>query len=221
MKADAVSVVEGGYAVDLPESEWVRRVTEAAWAAFGIGLGCTGYVYDATGTAPRVGSVHSTTGVAVQAPEFVSTAAEALPLSLFRELHAATPPVGTLNRTLGVPIREYSGSLLPWVRELESVHDFVGVRAGGGEHRGLLLTFATTARFKGVAPHTRRSLEQVAAHLAAAFRLRRVASALDPDAASAVLTATAKVEHLADDPDARKNTGALVDAVRRMEHARD
>ncbi len=221
MKADSVSVIESAYAGDLPDGEWIRRLCETAWSAFGIGTGCTVYDYDFSGSKPEVRHLHTTEGAAFQSLHDVRAIATGLPLALVHELHSPSPPVAMLNSILGVRPADYP--LQPhaqtWIDN--GIEDCLGVRAGGQDGRGVIVSFPVTARFKRPAWNTCQALERVAAHIGAAYRLRTYSEAgATPDSASAVLTPAAKVEHLGDESGVRECSGALIDAVRRMERAR-
>ena len=222
MRADAVSVVEAGYAGDLAEEEWLTQICETSYAAFGIGIGCSAYTYDASGETAVIGAVCSTDGSRFHTREVIQTVASSTPIDVMRLLHAPSPRVTELNRTLGTPVGAYP-SAPPQYRPLLEDHgivDYVGVRGGGGDYRGVAFSFPVTAAFTGLTPHTREAMTRVATHLAAAYRLRTQGGVEPPERASAVLTPAARVEHLGDDRDAHANAGVLVDAVRRMERAR-
>jgi len=222
VKADAVAVVEAGYAVDLPEADWVRQIAEVARAAFPIGVGSSAYVYDLSGPYVDLRHVHSTGEIAFMTADRVVAVAEYLPLEVVRRLHAPTPRVDSANRRLGTPMRE-----IPKRADLESdlervsTRDYLTVTCGGADCRGVMLTFPLSERCPPVRGQRRAVLTRVGAHLASAYRLRRrFARGERPDTAAAVLTPGGRVEHLGEDLAARRSAGALVDAVRRMESSR-
>lgn len=223
MKPDAVAVAEAGYAVDLRDDEWLTQICERSYHAFGIGIGCSAYTFDASGSEPVIGAVSSTERCRAHTREVVQGIALATPPDLVRQLHAPAPRVSELSRILGMRVRVHPAAPPQYVPILDEtgIVDYIGVRAGGGDYRGVALSFAVTAEFTGLATHTRESLTRVATHLAAAYRLRLQAAANEsPEQASAIMTPDGRVEHLGADPEARKNPGSLVDAVRRMERAR-
>jgi DNA-binding CsgD family transcriptional regulator len=223
VKPDAVAVVEAGYAVERTDDEWLTQICERSYQAFGIGIGCSAYTFDASGTDPVIGAVYSTERCRAHTREVVQGIASAIPPELVRHLHAPAPRVAELSRALGMLVRAHPAAPPQYVPILDDtgIVDYIGVRAGGGDYRGVALSFAVTAEFTGLATHTREALTRVATHLAAAYRLRLQAAANEgPEQAAAVLTPDGRLEHLGADPEAQNNPGSLVDAVRRMERAR-
>lgn len=221
MKPDAVSIVEAAYAIDLPEQEWVTRICDATWGAFGLGKGCLAYVYDASGPTFEMRSFRATEGIASHTLEVVREVSNQFPMEVIHKIYDPSPPTALHSETLPMSVLEVPIPLFASVVRQDSIADFVGVRCGGLERRGIFLDFPVTAKFNGLAPNTRRTLDRIAAHLAAAFRLRSVVGAAPAiESASAVLSPDARVEHLGDDSEAHREKGTLVDAVRRMERAR-
>jgi DNA-binding CsgD family transcriptional regulator len=220
MRLDAVSVAEVGYAIDLPEAEWIAEICKASWGAFGIGVGCTActFAFDQSGDLADLGCFTSVAGASWQTREMSLETTRTLPRAVTELLYAPSPPTVLFSQLLGMPAQKHPNRLLAQHLSENSVWDFVGVRAAGPERRGVMLGFPVPVGFK-LAPRSRRALDQVAAHLAAAYRLRcGVPDALET--AAAVLTPSGRVEHQGPDADVASKRGALVDAVRRMERSR-
>lgn len=64
---DARSVVEHGYAIHVPEPEWLTSVCVAMHQAFGIGRACMGYAYETIGEQVSVLSEAPESGLLVKA----------------------------------------------------------------------------------------------------------------------------------------------------------
>ena len=137
MRADSVAVVETGYAIDLPEAQWVERVCETAWAPLGIGEGCFAYLYDASSSELEVWSSTFARGAAERTDFDVASAVgrikAILPESVIASLYDPAPPAGLASEYIDPDLpgmAELWGSALP-----ANVTDVVGVRAGGLERR--------------------------------------------------------------------------------------
>lgn len=215
MTADAVSVVEAAYAIARPEREWVAGLATAFCEAFPIGEGCMAYAYDAS--ASRLETRSSATARLAVAGELVDQVHESVPEQLISALYDPSPRIALASEIIDRDRHRelwdaVANSLMP------GVVDFVGIRAGGPDRRGLLVAFPLREALDLPAPR-RELLTQVAAHVAAAFRLRVDEGSFELETASAILDEAAHVQHLADD-DARAGSGEIVDAVLRMKAAK-
>lgn len=215
-----MSVIELGYAQGLTNQEWVAQLCEATHRSFGLGTGTFGYLYDAGGDALIVDAPYSTnaprafrglvTGTMPALDQQVSRAVRG-------ELYTPYPRIDLASRQAQFDSQSVS-AMWELMRPLlgEGAADVLGLRAGGLDRRGLLLCFPVLAP-ELPALATRRRLDRVAAHLAAAFRLRDQAATLED--ASAVLDPQGRLQH-ARDADLIGRRGALAAAVERMRHAR-
>lgn len=214
MKLDAVSVVEAAYALELPEREWVSRVASAFCEAFPLGEGCMAYAYDAS--ASRLETRSTATARLAVSRELVDQVHESVPEELIATLYDPSPRIALASEIVG---RETHREL--WEQVVQSlfpgVRDFVGIRAGGPDRRGVLVAFPLREDLD-LEAERRELLGRVAAHVAAAFRLR-LESPAGLDDASAIFDEALHVQHLADD-EARSGTGEIVDAVLRMRSAK-
>lgn len=215
MKVDAVSVVEAAYALGLPEREWVARIAAAFCGAFPIGEGCMAYAYDASAT--RLETRSTVTAELAVDLELVDQVHEKVPEQLIAALYDPSPRVALASEIIRRDEhRELWESVVSSL--LPGVQDFVGIRAGGPDRRGVLVAFPLREAFR-LEPEQRETLGRVAAHVAAAFRLRDPATPLGLDGAAAILDEAARIEHLADD-EARAGSGEIVDAVLCMRAAK-
>lgn len=220
MKHDAVSVIELGYVQGLTNSEWVSQLCEATHAAFGVGMGAFGYLYDASGE----GLVVEAPGSNWQADAFCDlanseliTLDQVVPLDVLRALYEPSPRVDLASKQAPFDsdeVRPMWEVMRPFLGS--DVTDVVGVRAGGLDRRGLLLAFPLS-RKQTLSARKREVLERVGAHLTAAYRLRQQLATLDQ--AAAILDTRGRVQHVAD-TELGKRRNTLADAVRRIDHAR-
>jgi DNA-binding CsgD family transcriptional regulator len=215
MSADAVSVLEAAYAITLPEREWVAQLAAAFYEAFPLGDGCMSYAYDASGS--RLETRSTATARLAVAGEIVDQVHESVPEQLMAALYDPSPRVALASEIID---RERHRELWDAVANslMPGVKDFVGIRAGGPDRRGLLVAFPVRKELD-FSPPRRDLLTHVAAHVAAAFRLRVEDEPFELGGASAILDEAAHVQHLADD-EARAGSGEIVDAVLRMKAAK-
>lgn len=143
---DARSVVQCGYALHVPEPEWLETVSAALREAFDIGVDCGGYVYEA-GT-ERVEVRHSSSTGARLVDALTRNASG----SRIRELHFSEPTCTT------------------WGARTKP--EWVLVCAAGNDGKGAMFGFEVERGFRGLVAHTREALAGIAAHLAAGYRLR-------------------------------------------------
>lgn len=173
-------LVRAAYALELDESEWVANLARELSEALGRDSAAYTIFPDKVGRdrLRALASVGAWTSVLEDA---VAIQAE-FPASHFRSLYGPAPFVG-LWSSQAREIRRRLGPDESWFEGLEArmrqtfEHDVIGIY-GGNASGGVMLCAPTT---EPLSPRTRWALSRVAAHLAAAFRLRG-AGMRDPDA---------------------------------------
>lgn len=213
-RASVVAVVKAAYRLDLDERSWLDSVADAALPVFGAGAsGVQAYVFyvNADGRI-AIGS----SGGAGSLPRGVHVA--------LRESHALSPnahllygarPCATLSQYLGDAI-ETDPAVQAIIGPL-GVRDLRGIVGIDPTRHGVALAVPLSRRER--MPRSVAALgARVAAHLAAAHRLRRWLATAEPearslDAAPAVFDERERAHHVA--PEARSSLPALREAVRR------
>lgn len=212
MGFDFTNVVEAAYRVTLPEIEWIDGVLAACAPALAGGQGTFGYLYDASGSHLRVLAFRSTPrNIAME------RAMTALVESVPREYVARTWLKLPFAITSSV---EGSTELLAASRA--SYRDVLAIN--GFDATGLGFWVGTTyPRRTTVSASVATAWTRVAAHLGAAFRVRRtLAGQRDVSSgADAILEPDGTIAHA--QGDAREPTAlqALRAAVLRVARARE
>jgi DNA-binding CsgD family transcriptional regulator len=215
---DLLDVVHSAYDVDSSEEKWLSTIVELARPTLDRGLGAVGYTWDAS--SGRL-NVRSFTSVGCAAPEAVWSTALATATPEYVERAWLAKSVGTASSIAGWKApqhREGQAALAAY-----GIRDILNVNATNAEGNGCVIAVPlpaeSRARLRSAEHWTR-----VAAHLAAAFRLRlRLSDAgFTPkgertvDRADAVLSSSGSVEHAVGDARDGEALEALRDAVRRI-----
>ncbi len=206
-----IDVVEVAYRSALREpGRWVERVLEAAEPFLDLGSGVVAYEYDtnrpmsqwlsrAVGDARLVQQVHAT---------FPET-----PPELNELVHRRAGAVTILSELIPRPVSRSAG-VGPRAKEM-AMADMFGVNASDPSGRGTYFCAPSKYRLESADPRLRR-WQEVAAHVAAAGRLRRVlARATLPEA---ILSPEGQVMHVS--PPAEASIPVLQRAVRAIARAR-
>jgi DNA-binding CsgD family transcriptional regulator len=214
-RRDYLGVLEAAYAVRCDELEWVTGIARAMCPILNQGLGVIVYTYDAhAGPTLELGPLGQD-GTECWLPRLATTFAMGLSAEEARRVYAGRRPVESLSSIQGdFPLREEALNVIA-ARE---VPDALGVRAHNPEQRSVLILACSRVRCRVPGPRQRAALNRIAAHVAAAARLR-LSGAAEPDDADAVLSVAGRLEHLAivDDGNA---PSVLPDAVRSRSMAR-
>lgn len=219
MKRDVVSLLELAYAQDLPDEAWVGAICEAVSRCFAPGEMVFGYFYDARdGLDLRaMASTRNIEALSQWAQADLPDFGRVVPRGIMRALYEPAPRLNLAsvagringeNRELWKRFRPSS-----W----DGVSDVLGIRAGGIDLRGLMVAVPIFAAHT-LTPRAHGALERIAAHLAAAARLRLHAS--DLDTAEAILDPQGRLQHASADPLAVSHRKDLARAVHRIERAR-
>jgi DNA-binding CsgD family transcriptional regulator len=211
-RSGPIGIVEAAYAAEATEEQWLDGMVRVAEPAISEGLGACAYVYDASRAAMQIGTF---AGERLRTPkELLVGAVE----SVDEEYIANT--WRKLSFGLGsqlVPFDE-----MPAARPLieAGIRDMIAINAFDPSGIGVWLG-APLPKERGPKPGEAEQWTRVAAHIAAAFRLRRSAKGKRaPENAAAVLTSNGKIDHARDPNVADALRNDLREAALRMERAR-
>jgi len=197
MSVDLVSIVEAAYRLHLDDDGWLRGIVRAARPALGTGEGALGFLVDANSGRDGLVQILAAAGEGLderdfelfhRLNQFPSTAG-------LRDRFLRAGPAGTVGRTLREAFAQPGG--FGAVMRSAGVLDSVYVLCG--DTLGLSCVLASPCRSPlSVSPERWTALAQLAAHVAAAYRLRRHSpGAWDHADASveAILDPTGNVQH--------------------------
>jgi DNA-binding CsgD family transcriptional regulator len=212
MRADYLSLVESIYALGQPEKEWLEGISAAAEAVLERGSGVSAFAYDASD--PAALSFSTITGTAgwnrdeAQTETQVQAIGRARP-EVIKRLYWGGPPV-TFARKLVEP-RDLE-LFEPMLRRL-GIFDALGVRGHDPSGRGAMIVVPLRASLR-LPSRQRATLNRIATHLAAAFRLRSVAPALET--AEALFDTRGGLLHVSEQVEGRALPQGLKSGVARM-----
>jgi DNA-binding CsgD family transcriptional regulator len=167
---DVLELLDVAYTTDGSDADWMRGVVERAHRHLDRGMGITGYQVDARGTGFRVGAHHSTAPDRRAEQQRFTAWRERAPDELKRHAHLYWPvgfasqlPVGNLARVAFEQSFAITGHA-----------DVLGIAALDASQQGCALAAPYPDRQTEPLGKTRSVVwQRVAAHLAAALRLRR------------------------------------------------
>lgn len=221
MRRDPRNVIEFAYKNGLSDQDWVRGICELSRYLLPHGNCALGYLYQVRERRVEVAQMNMSPargdlrGFGVEESGSLEMG---LPGEVIRALYEPRPRV-----QLGSKFTESGNSSDAPLREMMQAFfgpqtaDIVGVRAGGLDLRGLLLAFplSPTQRLHW---RTRRVVERIAAHLAAAHRLRGLDGSLE--SASLITSPAGKVLHIGADREAQQRKHTLLEAIMRITELR-
>jgi DNA-binding CsgD family transcriptional regulator len=213
-RADAISLVEAAYRLDLPERDWLA----------GLAAGAAPELDDGFGVIAIVGDFRDPANYRFGEPVFFGCPSEAA--SLIGPSLARLPPE-VLVGTFGAPNALATGSQLlapPLEQEYLfaphlGVRDVVAFKSADPTGHAVHLGAPQRAR-RTVRPPVEARWARVAAHVAAALRLRRALADNDALGGEAVLDPNGHCAHAEGPARARSAREALRDAVLGTERAR-
>ncbi len=206
---DVLNLLEVAYQSEAEDDAWMRSLVEASEPVLGRGLGATGYFVDASLPDSFRTWAFQCTGLdeVDERARFAGWSAHA-PTGLKRHAHLH----GVAAYASQMPPGEIAPQAFDSSFELTGRADVLGIAALDSSARGCALAFPCAERQVEV-PTVEQALiwERIAAHIAAALRLRRArrdSSSIEPEA---VLSPAGRVEHatgLAKDPEVREHLRA-------------
>jgi DNA-binding CsgD family transcriptional regulator len=217
---DLIDVVETAYDLRSDDRTWLKNLLVAAAPYLDVGRGIVGMYYDAS-SSRHVRVWHPTDVGETTLPMKIRLGREVF---LGRESQTAAwiargpTTVGSMSDVL----RQIGTleTIQPWIN-LSGHGDYLGIRACDGHHRGVAFAVCHAAPFSP-SQSTCRRWSRIAAHIAAAYRLRRSlhVAEVDPliDDGDAVLDASGRCHHAVSD--AQDVRDELKRAVLEMDRAR-
>lgn len=216
-----LEIVESCYALDGDLEHWMKNVGSTVDAHLGYGLGVIGVRYrldESLGLQPLA---MLPINMSADAMGTMQRAAAEMTPSYAKATFASTP-AATASSTGSAEIRAITNAALREYFEPLGWHDIFIVNGLDPTHHGYYLGAWMPKRSTMTGP-TRARWSRIAAHVAAAHRLRVRLSASElrrADTAEAVLTPSGRVEHANDEAKVAEARTALADGVRRLVHAR-
>jgi DNA-binding CsgD family transcriptional regulator len=214
---DPICLLEAAYSQPVTDEEWLRNLIDAA-IPFDLGSGRSAYLFDASDPEHLRWSAIAVDGCPFDAAdcERMLQAQAAGPAEVRRVMytHGVSTAAQRLQRIVPCSVQD----LVRQSADVE-VGDALGVVASDPLRRGCVISLAARTKVK-VPPRRLNTLRRVAAHIAAASRLRlfhRMAGNADTEA---VLDSAARVQHAEGDAMAPSAREALTEAVKRIERAR-
>ncbi len=212
MKRDYLAIIEAAYAQVESDREWLQGVADAAHPVIDAGLGVTVYSYNASDPSHLKLDNFADAGAPEGWRETAQQAVMTLPPEAVKVFYGGDPPtalLSTLQRKMPLPP---AGA-----QQLEEfgMRDALGVRGHNPSGHGLLLTAPGIGPMR-LAPRVKAALDRVAAHLAAAWRLRRAGlGTARPDDAEAILEPSGKVAHATEPLRNKRTLAPLLEALER------
>jgi len=215
---DLVGVAEAAYELSQPSPEWLQSVVDAARPALDQGRGLFAAEYDATDASNMRLSHVATSGMSSLGKNLLKLGVQTVGAEIISRLRHE--PCGTLSEKLGkktlsaIPLLKAAGFTF-------GTKDLVGVNAGDPTLRGIGFC-APSRELKTVDDAFRARWQRLAAHVAAALRLRRQVEQLgDPmEGVEAVLDPGGKLEHAQGVAEQKAYRAALRGAALAIDKAR-
>jgi DNA-binding CsgD family transcriptional regulator len=219
MKADVVGVIEATYAEERDDAAWVRRLAEVSAPALDRGLGVFAAMYDAREDSLKVGPA---AGVGSRVDELIDVfrAVNAMsPPGLLDVLYRRGPAYSSGQDQARMTNAAYHAQACIQMCEERTggICDAMGVVSGNPEGIGCIIVAPSPER-PSVPRWKSEQWTRIAAHLAAAVRMRQAPA--QADEVDAVLSPDGRVEHaepLAKDAAARD---ALSNGAKRIDRSR-
>lgn len=224
MRADAWDVVSEIYRLRGQSDAWMRGLLDTLRPLIDAGLGVGGYYFDAR-RAPEL-TVTDLICVGMMDREVAAIArileAMRAPNERSRRVLALVDGCGTASEIMSPRLFSTMPHLAALSR-VSAIRDFLGIVATDPGGMGCVINAPLAAQGR-ISPALRRPLGRVAAHIAAALRLRRATDALS-DAADlaqveAIFLPSGRPQHLTGGTTHGHQRAQLIDAVRRREHGR-
>lgn len=196
MKRDYLSIVEAAYALRTEEQAWLQGITDAASSVLDDGFGICANTFDARDAANVAFGAGATAGGMTReellAGQRASTSA---PVAVVRQYFCEGPSLSFVNARAHIqPRKAKSKGKAGAAGSAPPAPDIMSLRAKNPFGQGVIVC-APITRPGRFGPRVRSRLGMVAAHLAAALRLR--ALGVQPiEESDAIFSARGKTEHL-------------------------
>lgn len=221
MRPGLVDILEASYRFDRDDETWMRCVGETVNAHLGFGLGAVAIRYKIGPAQQFQPQMMVPVDLAPGAVEVVARATANLPSSYVSQTFASMP-CDMASNTGPADVKALTTKVFRDQFEPMGWKDALNVNGLDPTSEGLLV--ATWLPKKStMTPALRVRWSRVAAHLAAANRLRnrvRETGALPPESADAILTALGRIEHARPAAQSFEARAELNAAARAVDHAR-
>jgi DNA-binding CsgD family transcriptional regulator len=197
MKRDYLSIVEAAYALRTDEKTWLQGITDAAAPVVDDGFGVCANTFDASDPSNVAFGAGATAGGMTReellAGQRASTSA---PVPVVRKYFCEGPSISFVSARADIKSRR-SKAKAKAAESTPGAPDIMSVRAKNPFGQGVLVCVPIT-RAGRFGPRVRSRLGMVAAHLAAALRLRMLG--VQPiEQSEAIFSSAGKAEHLSSD----------------------
>ena len=201
MKRDYLSIVEAAYALRTDEGAWLQGITDAASSVIDDGFGVCANTFDAGNPSRVVFGAGATAGGMTRedllAGQQASTSA---PVAAVRKYFCEGPSVSFVNAQAHIQPRKARARARGKVKSAAAAPpapDIMSLRAKNPFGKGVIVC-VPISRAGRFGPRVRTRLGMVAAHLAAALRLRMLG--VQPiEQSEAIFSARGRPEHLSSD----------------------
>ncbi len=193
MSLDTLSVVDAVYRVALPDHDWLQGISDAS-ACLGEGRGVYAFAYDARNPEQlRVGPVAGSGIYEGKSNLFaqMARAAPAFGAALTKRLYWGQWSVGFADELCAGRVP----GLLKAAFKMAGASEAYAVRGQDRRRQGVMLTVPVRGGAK-LGPRTRGALLEIAAHFAAAYRLRQSAAEA-PEGPFFIFDRRGRLEHAA------------------------
>lgn len=217
MERDLLAIVEAAYRVEQPEAEWIGGIAEAFERHYPDAVGVSAYAYEITSAGRIVTRSLVWRGSDALKTEDVGAILSAVPPEYVAAAWAKRP-AGYASEAAGFEDLEAMRTYF----QPRGIHDMLAINGIDPTMNGCFVAACVPRRGK-ISERQRATLARVATHLAAASRIRRSLherNAALTDGAEAILDASGRVHHAADEATAESARDALRRAVKRIERAR-
>lgn len=211
-----LDVVRAGYGLSVSDPEWLRSLLETSSALLDRGEGLMAYTYDASTRAVRFGEF-ATTGRASASFERLAECVARQDAEVQYRIYRTGGAFGSTSQLLGLGARLEQAPFFVERFHPIGVRDFLTLNATDPTGMGLALC-APVRAISEPSASTRAAWARAAAHLAAAFRLRRGLGTTSPMvSAEAILTPAGRIEHVEEGASSRRARSSLRRATKILE----
>lgn len=198
MKRDYLSIVEAAYALRTDEATWLQGITDAAAPVIDDGFGVCANTFDASDPSQVAFGAGATAG-GMTRDELLAgqLASSSAPVPVVRKYFCEGPSVGFVNAQAHISPRRAKAKGGKIADSMPGAPDIMSVRAKNPFGKGVIVCVPIT-RAGRFGPRVRSRLGMVAAHLAAALRLRTL-GVRPLEQSEAIFSAGGKPEHLPGD----------------------
>jgi DNA-binding NarL/FixJ family response regulator len=209
-------VVRAGYQLSTPERDWLKSLVDASNRLLDRGDGVMAYAYECSGSAVRFGefaSIGRAEASFERLAECVARQEAVVQLRLYRD----AIPFGSISERLDLGARLAAAPFFVERFHQLGVRDFLALNATDPTASGVVVCAPLRTIYTS-SPGARARWARAAAHIAAAFRLRRALGPANPlSDAAAILTPAGRIEHIEPAASSKRARAALKRAAKIVE----